>query len=58
MGVWRKILQAVLTEDGAASIYCGLVGVPVFVDKPRVETSLLDLEKKGVRTKLSQPPKR
>ena len=58
MGVWRKILQAVLTEDGAASIYGGLVGVPVFVDKPRVETSLFDSEKKCVGTKLSQPPKR
>ena len=58
MGVLRKILQAVLTEDGGASIYGGLVGVPVFVDKPHVETSLIDSEKKGVRTKLSQPPKR
>jgi len=58
MGVWRKILQAVLTEDGAASIYGGLVGVPVFVDKPRVETSLFESEKKGVKMKLSQPPKR
>lgn len=58
MGVWRKMLQAVLTEDSAASIYCGLAGVPVFVDKPRVETSLFDSEKKGVTTKLSAPPKR
>lgn len=58
MGVWRKFLQAVLTEVGGASIYGGLVGMPVFVDKPRVATSLFDSGKEVVMTKLSQPPKR
>jgi hypothetical protein len=58
MGVWRKIFQAVLTEDAGPSIYGGLVGSPVIVDNPRVEAFSFDPEKKGVKTKLSQPPKR
>ncbi|MCW2286732.1 hypothetical protein M2323_004510 [Rhodoblastus acidophilus] len=34
MGVWRKIIDAVSQDDGAASMYSALIGVPLTFDPP------------------------
>jgi len=34
MGVWRKVLQAILTEDGSPSMYVGLIETRTQTDRP------------------------
>jgi hypothetical protein len=34
MGIWRKIMRAVLYNDGTGSMYSGLIGAPLNFDPP------------------------
>jgi hypothetical protein len=58
MGLMRKILEAVLREDGSPGMYGGLIEQRAIGDRPQSDTLASDQRKRPGEKALSQQPRK